>query len=330
MLEHEGAQNHHAGAQVTHLSFRIEIAYAFDTLIAVGIDAKHLRAGSQIEIAGLERHRNRRVKRRRLGMNVAAVKIAMTAINAGGPFRNARVERLGRTIRPGQNSCCSLVGMITKLPACFREEFHPRTVAQRRQRKAPFARACEWVGARFTGNTELPLEALVIRFEIVVAQRPIDNIVAGKVSACALRIAAFDLVSEKSKVPGHVARRLAGSVQQCATENIERTRAVLEPAFVAGFVSGRRGFVTHPFQLLGTNQEANRIPRRIVFELRRRAALEPNDFQSSGGELFRHNSAQPTHSHNAYIACVRLRLRHFTSPAVWANSPTRALDLRVC
>ncbi len=81
--------------------------------------------------------------------------------------------------------------MVTEFFAGLGEQFHARAMAQRRQRKAALARPGERIGAGFSRDAEFPLEALVVRFEIVVAERPIDNIVAGQIGVGALGVAAL-------------------------------------------------------------------------------------------------------------------------------------------
>ena len=74
---------------------------------------------------------------------MAAVKIAMTAVDASGPLGDARIERLGRTIRLGKNSGRGVVRMVTEIFAGFGEQLHVRAVAQRRQWEAALARPGE-------------------------------------------------------------------------------------------------------------------------------------------------------------------------------------------
>src|SRR4026209_1576448 len=101
MFENERAQNDHARALLAHFPIRIKITDTGDLPRAVAIDPDHFGLSLQIEVTGLEGNWNHGVKRCRFGVNVAAVKIAVAAVDAGGPLCDARVERRRRTIRLG-------------------------------------------------------------------------------------------------------------------------------------------------------------------------------------------------------------------------------------
>ena len=94
---------------------------------------------------------------------MAAVKIAVTTVDTSGTRGEARIERLGWTIRLGKNSRRGVVRMVTEFFAGFGEQLHARAMAQRRQWEAAVARPGERIRAGFTRDAEFPLEALVVR-----------------------------------------------------------------------------------------------------------------------------------------------------------------------
>src|SRR5688572_11080700 len=106
-------------------------------------------------------------------------------------------------------------------------------------------------------------------------------------------------------------------MQQRAAQHVERARTVLQLWLGAGVAACGRRLVTHPLEGLRANEKTNRIAGRIVFFLRRGAALEADDFQSRGGKLLGHNAAQATHSDDANVG---YRLRHGAFPASFSSS----------
>src|SRR5206468_3621850 len=81
----------------------VEITHAGHLSRTVAIDAKNFAVCPQVEVAGLDSHGNRGVKRGGFGVHMAAVEIAVTAIHARRTFADARVKRRRRTIRLRQN-----------------------------------------------------------------------------------------------------------------------------------------------------------------------------------------------------------------------------------
>src|SRR4029434_4951517 len=128
----------------------------------------------------------------------------------------------------------------------------------------------------------------------------------------------------------HVARRLTRPVQQRSAQDIQRARAVLKVGFLSGLFARRRRFVAHPVELLGTNEKANRIPRRIVLPLWRRPAFEADHFQSSGGQLLRHDPAHTANAHDTNVTNIRDSVRHATLSLLWRNPPPPARYRPVC
>src|SRR5919106_4869345 len=206
MLEDKGAQNHHPGALFPRLPIGVEVTHPGHLPRAIAIDAANFGSGSEIEIAGVERYGDRDVKRRRLGVHVAAVKIAVATIDARRPFRNACVERLRRAIRLRENPRGGVVGMIPQLFAGFGEQLHARAVAQRWQWKTTFARPREWIGSRLAGNSELPFPPFIVRFEVLIAERPVNNVVPSQVGFGTIRVAALDFIGIEFEITGYVAR----------------------------------------------------------------------------------------------------------------------------
>src|SRR4030095_5172562 len=119
MFEDKGAQDHHPCALLARLPFGVEVAHAGDLPRVVRIDAVDLCSSPEIEVAGFQSHRNRHVKRCRLGMNMTAIKIAMAAVDARRSFWYSRVEGLRRPIRLGENARSGIIGMVSELPARF-------------------------------------------------------------------------------------------------------------------------------------------------------------------------------------------------------------------
>src|SRR5882724_11742561 len=126
MLKDKRAQDHHASAQFVCPPIGIEITHSRHLLITLAVDAEYLGFGSEVEIVGFQRHWDRRVERCGLGVHMAAVKIAVSAVNAGRSLGDARIERLGWTIRLGKNSRRGVVRMVTEFFAGFGEQLHAR------------------------------------------------------------------------------------------------------------------------------------------------------------------------------------------------------------
>src|SRR6185295_16912173 len=133
---------------------------------------------------------------------MATVKVAVRAVNASRPFFNTRIKRRRRLVRLGSDPRRGVVGMVTKLLAGLGKELHLTAVAQRRQREAALARPGKWIEPGLPGDAELPLELFIVRLEIAVAERPVDNIVAGEICLGALGIAAFDFIGMQLEVAG--------------------------------------------------------------------------------------------------------------------------------
>src|SRR2546425_13319487 len=121
MFKDKGAQDHYAGALFSRLPIGIEITHSSYVSCAVAIDAKNFGSGFEIEVAGFKRHWDRDIKCRRLRVDMAAIKIAVTAVDTSRAFRNARIERLGRAIGLGENSGRGVVRMVTEFLAGFSE-----------------------------------------------------------------------------------------------------------------------------------------------------------------------------------------------------------------
>src|SRR5258705_7608846 len=135
MLEDKRAQDHDASAQFVCLAVGIEITHSRHLLVTVAVDAEYLGSSSEIEVAGFQRHRDHRIECCGLGVHMAAVKIAVAAVNTCRTLGDARIERRGWPIRLGKNSRRGVVRMVTEFFAGFAEQFHTRTMAQRRQWK---------------------------------------------------------------------------------------------------------------------------------------------------------------------------------------------------
>src|SRR5262245_902802 len=101
-------------------------------------------------------------------------------------------------------------------------------MAQRRQREAALARAGKWIGAGCSRDTKFPFPLFIVGLEIIVTERPVDDIIAGQIGSSALGVAAFNLVGVKFEIVWHVARRLAGPMKQRAAQHIQRAGAVLK------------------------------------------------------------------------------------------------------
>src|SRR5580765_4622333 len=129
MLEDKRAQDHHARAQFVCPAVGIEITHSRHLLVTLAVDAEYLRSSSEVEVAGFQRHGDRRVERCGLGVHMAAVKIAMTTVDTSGPLGDASIERLGWTIRLGKDSGRGVVRMVTELFAGFGEQLHARAMA---------------------------------------------------------------------------------------------------------------------------------------------------------------------------------------------------------
>ncbi len=211
--------------------------------------------------------------------------------------------------------------MIAEFFAGLGEQLHLTAMAQRRQRKAALARPGEGIEPRLPRDAELPLELFVIRFEIVVTERPVDDIVAGEIRLGALGVAAGDFIAVNLEVAGHVARRLSGPMQQSAAQHVQGTRAILQVGFLSGLFPRRRRLMAHPLELLGTDEKPDRVARRVVFFLRRRAALKAHHFQPGGGQLLGHDAA---HAADADNTNIRDGIRHAISSPPWCNPPPPA------
>src|SRR6185503_20424788 len=104
------------------LAVGVKVIHSGDLARAIAVDAKDFSACFQIEVAGSHGNGDRGVQRRRLGVDVATVEIAVTAINAGRPLRDTSIERFGWAIRLRENARGRIVRMITELRAGFSEQ----------------------------------------------------------------------------------------------------------------------------------------------------------------------------------------------------------------
>ncbi len=104
-----------------HLPLRIKIAYAGHLPRAIAVDANDFGLSPEIEVAGLERDRDHGIERGRFGVDMAAIKVAVAAVNTSGPLRDPRIKRSRRPIGLRQNAGGSLIRMVSELRACFSE-----------------------------------------------------------------------------------------------------------------------------------------------------------------------------------------------------------------
>src|ERR1051325_2512202 len=111
--------------------------------------------------------------------------------------------------------------MVTQFLASSGEQLHSRAAAERRQRITTLSRSREKIHTRLTGNSKFPFESFVVWLQVVIGQRPIDDVIAGEVGAGALGIAAGNFIRKKLEITGHVTGHLTGPMQECAAEHVQ-------------------------------------------------------------------------------------------------------------
>src|SRR5262245_35291826 len=99
--------------------------------------------------------------------------------------------------------------MVAQLAARLGEQFHLGALTQRRKRIAALSWTGERVHPRPARDAEFPLELFVMRFQIVIGHRPIDDVVTHKVGAGSFGIAALYFIGVKLEVARHINATLA-------------------------------------------------------------------------------------------------------------------------
>src|SRR5262245_62165837 len=161
---------------------------------------------------------------------MAALVIAVATVNTGWSLGNTRVIRRRRAIWRRGNRGGADEWMIAESLGRFPEQLHASGHLERRERIVPLPRAGKGIHPRHAGNTELPFEAFIVRFEIIVADGPIHDIVAPKIDSRAVGESTRNFVAVNLEVAGHEARRLTGPEQHRTAEDVKRARAVTQVA----------------------------------------------------------------------------------------------------
>ena len=163
-------------------------------------------------------------------------------------------------------------------------------------------RAGKGIHPRHAGDPKLPFEAVVIGLEIIVADGPIDDIVALKIDSCAVGESAGNFVAVNFEIPGHEARCLAGPKQHGTAEDIERARAVTEVAGLRRAGAENPRLVAHSLKLIRARDVADGIALRVLRCFQCWSALEGHDFETSRSELLGQDSADSAYANDANIS----------------------------
>ena len=278
MLMDLRAQDNYRRRLLLNAAFLIEVGHAGDLSAAVGVDAEYLRVDAQVEVPRIKRDRDRRKRRRQLGLRVAPEAVALPAVGARGPLGDALIVRGGRLVALGRDGAGSRVGVVAQPPAGVPEQLVAGALADRRHRVVSLPGPFERVRASLAGHAHLPFELFVVRLQVVVAYRPIDDVRAVEVRAGPLGDPAEHLVRVQAEVARHEPCRAASPHHEAAAEvEVAPAAALLPQRVLAGVVL-----------------------ERLVW-----ACLEADDAQARRGELLGHDAADAPHAHqtNISLAC---------------------------